>query len=404
MNYLNLIHINKNFYGYNELDFSFIVSENVCIPENFTCNIVKKKDNDYISKVFEPGKHEGIIFENNSNIFLEIKSTISKSNIEELLNDLKSKSLRFDCAYRNCAYNNVKSKFSKVQNYYFLFYNDNRKDLFMKIRKNMNLKNDIEICYSSVNVQISSIVSLQNQIREINTLMKTQGDKIKLQDDKIKTQDSLISKLWENNLINNYKFNMMEIKLFNTKEETIKTTINTYLQEKSINVFKFFQDYNEKFEKGYESINKYNEFKEINSIVTLNNKIFEGDELNINYITLINSLNSMIENMGGLTKEYYEAYRDALVGKPYLTTHRQKLDFPVCTPRIEKVLKNIVKFIYLLEDNKDLLFNFWGAILYHAIDICENDRNYDKLYLINFTNDVKRSVIYLIRTINPTFI
>ena len=42
-NYLNLVHNNKEFKGYYEIDFFFTLSETTNVKENFIFNIIKKK-------------------------------------------------------------------------------------------------------------------------------------------------------------------------------------------------------------------------------------------------------------------------------------------------------------------------------------------------------------------------
>ena len=59
-----------------------------------------------------------------------------------------------------------------------------------------------------------------------------------------------------------------------------------------------------------------------------------------------------------------------------------KLDFPDCTQEIADVLKNILKFIYLLEKEPLLLNYFYASMLYFAITINKNDNKYSRIYLV----------------------
>ena len=54
-----------------------------------------------------------------------------------------------------------------------------RIELFNKISKDLTLDKDVEICYISMNVHLSSIVSLQNQIRKNKKESNSKNDKIK---------------------------------------------------------------------------------------------------------------------------------------------------------------------------------------------------------------------------------
>ena len=50
----NEIETHKEFYGYNEIDLSLTLTKDAKINENFTFNIVKEKNSEYISKKLSP--------------------------------------------------------------------------------------------------------------------------------------------------------------------------------------------------------------------------------------------------------------------------------------------------------------------------------------------------------------
>ena len=112
-NYLNLVHNNKEIKGYNEIDFSFTLSETTNIKENFIFNTVKKKNFNYISRLFNSDDLAFIIFEGDTNIFIEMKSSLKDADVAEITNQLITMSQRFSDADKNTAYANLDKIFSK---------------------------------------------------------------------------------------------------------------------------------------------------------------------------------------------------------------------------------------------------------------------------------------------------
>ena len=135
--------------------------------DNFTFNFVKKRNDELISKLYNPNESNDFIFEKYSNIYIEIKSSINNSNTEDIVNKFKNMNGRFSYECESPSYYEINEKFSKNIINIFLFYDYKRIESFNKIRPNINLDKEVEICYYSVNVPISSVVSLQNQIREL---------------------------------------------------------------------------------------------------------------------------------------------------------------------------------------------------------------------------------------------
>ena len=62
-----------------------------------------------------------------------------------------------------------------------------------------------------------------------------------------------------------------------------------------------------------------------------------------------------------------------------------KLDFHDCTQEIAYILKNIIKFKYLLEKEFSKLYYLYASILYFAIAINRNDNKYSQIYFVKFT-------------------
>ena len=69
------------------------------------------------------------------------------------------------------------------------------------------------------------------------------------------------------------------------------------------------------------------------------------------------------------------------------------------------MLKNILSFICLLDLDPLLLNSFYAAILYYTVTISKSDKVYTPLFYSNFNSfDIKKCIIYLIQSTNPSYI
>ena len=76
----------KNLKDIMKLIFSFILSDTSKIKENFIFNLVKKKNDNYISRLYNPDDLTYITFEKDTNIFIEMKSSLKRANVDEITN------------------------------------------------------------------------------------------------------------------------------------------------------------------------------------------------------------------------------------------------------------------------------------------------------------------------------
>ena len=176
-------------FGYNEIDYSFYLEENIEISQDYIMNMAIQKG---ISKQYGDFSQEKIKFPNNTNIFIEAKTKIE--NNSQILDKLKKSAEIFAEAYNNPAFGEIKNKFKKENFEYYLFYNHSREDAFKYLKGNSqkDTYDEAQVIFNSGYVQISSIVSLQNQIRTINNNMdelkqKAENDK-KAMEEKIEVQ------------------------------------------------------------------------------------------------------------------------------------------------------------------------------------------------------------------------
>ena len=405
MNFLELTHEEKKKYsGYNEIDLSFSILENVEIAENFAFNATKLKNNEFIIKNYDGINKNKIIFEKDSNIFIELKSSIKNLDINSTIENFKKISNRFSSAYKNFAYSKIDNKLKKDKISYYLFYNDNKLELFNKIDYGMKLPNDIEIWFNSANVQLLSIVSLQNQIREINEKIDSQNNEIFQLHNKIyQLNNEIIKQNNENEkniLINEYKFAILDLKYLNIKEDSLIKIIEKYKNNKSINIFAVYHECNKLFLKAIDLFEKINTPE---GLIILNDQIIGLEEPPENYLYFIELLEKKIKG-NTFAKKYYISYKNTLTGKDYISTNKKICHYLICEKEISNILKNIFKFIYFLDSNPELLNFLYGSILFYTVIIAKYDNKYLNIYNNLLDTDIEKSIISIIETINPTFI
>ena len=172
-------------YGIKEIDYSFILTDDIKIQENLIFN--KVFENSQTSYFINTNSNESVLTLNkDTNIFVEIKSKLeSKDAITKLIDT----SDLFSQAYTNLAFDSIEQKFSKQKIEYYLLYDTKRNDAFPILQKlakeDQNIKNT-KVVYNSGYVQIASIVSLQNQIREMNDKMDKMKGEMKEREENIK--------------------------------------------------------------------------------------------------------------------------------------------------------------------------------------------------------------------------
>ena len=222
------------------------------------------------------------------------------------------------------------------------------------------------------------------------------------------TINQLLQKIRKDKEKNDYDMSIMNLKIMNTKEGSIKKLNSAKIKNNSISIFGVFGQSNINFIKSIELLEKISPFEEF---ITMNDNIIGKKEVDINdYKNFINKLDNKIDQKT-FGKEYYMAYKKANTRKNYEESHGEKCDFPDCDEKIAKVIKNILKFIYLLDRDSMLLNSFHAAILYYTITINDIDNEngkrdvYSRLYLSKFKySNIKDCFIYVIQSINPSYL
>jgi hypothetical protein len=410
MNFKNLIYNEKEFNGYNEIDMSFFLNEKTTIKENNTFNIIKEKNNNYVYRSYDQDKPKDIIFEKDTNIFLELKTSCKNATIDDIVSKLSNMAQRFSFAYKNPAYSSLDKKFSKNSISYSVIYDSNRNNLVSQMFKFSDLKKEVEVYYNSVNAPISSIVSLQNQIRGVKkeiTKLQEQTTDYKEQITKLQEQTTdykeQITKLQEQMKEFRDKqeldMNIMNLKIFNLSKEEIEKILGKCISEKSLSPLSDFEKYNQLFINASKILKKTLPFKDPIFII---DRVLSETLPHSEYLDFISLLNEKI-NQQTFAKIYYNHYKNAITGIKYVITDGKEFDYPKYSKEISDILKNILAFIYLLDKDPLLLNCFFASVLYYAFDVAKTDKRYSNFYEKLKPSEIDKSVGFFINSLNSDF-
>ena len=395
-NFKNLIYNEKEFNGYNEIDMSFFLNEKTTIKENNTFNIIKEKNNNYVYRSYDQDKPKDIIFEKDTNIFLELKTSCKNATIDDIVSKLSNMAQRFSFAYKNPAYSSLDKKFSKNSISYSVIYDSNRNNLVSQMFKFSDLKKEVEVYYNSVNAPISSIVSLQNQIRGVKkeiTKLQEQTTDYKEQITKLQEQMKEFRDKQELDM------NIMNLKIFNLSKEEIEKILGKCISEKSLSPLSDFEKYNQLFINASKILKKTLPIKDPIFII---DRVLSETLPNSEYLDFISLLNEKI-NQKTFAKIYYNHYKNAITGIKYVITDGKEFDYPKYSKEISDILKNILAFIYLLDKDPLLLNCFFASVLYYAFDVAKTDKRYSNFYEKLKPSEIDKSVGFFINSLNSDF-
>ena len=395
-NFKNLIYNEKEFNGYNEIDMSFFLNEKTTIKENNTFNIIKEKNNNYVYRSYDQDKPKDIIFEKDTNIFLELKTSCKNATIDDIVSKLSNMAQRFSFAYKNPAYSSLDKKFSKNSISYSVIYDSNRNNLVSQMFKFSDLKKEVEVYYNSVNAPISSIVSLQNQIRGVKkeiTKLQEQTTDYKEQITKLQEQMKEFKEKQELDM------NIMNLKIFNLSREGIEKILGKCISEKSLSPLSDFEKYNQLFINASKILKKTLPFKDPIFII---DRVLSETLPHSEYLDFISLLNEKI-NQQTFAKIYYNHYKNAITGIKYVITDGKEFDYPKYSKEISDILKNILAFIYLLDKDPLLLNCFFASVLYYAFDVAKTDKRYSNFYEKLKPSEIDKSVGFFINSLNSDF-
>ena len=395
-NFKNLIYNEKEFNGYNEIDMSFFLNEKTTIKENNTFNIIKEKNNNYVYRSYDQDKPKDIIFEKDTNIFLELKTSCKNATIDDIVSKLSNMAQRFSFAYKNPAYSSLDKKFSKNSISYSVIYDSNRNSLVTQMFKFSDLKKEVEVYYNSVNAPISSIVSLQNQIRGVKkeiTKLQEQTTDYKEQITKLQEQMKEFRDKQELDM------NIMNLKIFNLSREGIEKILGKCISEKSLSPLSDFEKYNQLFINASKILKKTLPFKDPIFII---DRVLSETLPHSEYLDFISLLNEKI-NQQTFAQIYYNHYKNAITGIKYVISDGKEFDYPKYSKEISDILKNILAFIYLLDKDPLLLNCFFASVLYYAFDVAKTDKRYSNFYKKLKPSEIDKSVGFFINSLNSDF-
>ena len=433
--------IDLSSHGYNEIDYSFILQDNIKISQNLIFN--KVFDNNETIYFFNSNSQDNIELNKETNIFVEIKTHIKSKEI-----------ILFSEAYKNPAFGGIENKFGKDKKEYYLLYNNQRSDAISEIGK-LNLEKDklkdTKVIYNSGYVQISSIVSLQNQIRSMNMKIEKiikdkENEKIKIiEEEEIKKKNMI-------EMFNQEKqeINKKMLELFNQeKQEINKKMLELFNQEKEKMKKEFKEDVYKKYIEP--KILEFRDSFKVDS-ETIKSKLEEEDEsklaknlmnfgiMQIKYSGLCDKvllfdadnkiLNSADKVIGKILKSeiekkeffellslldikiseknfvspYYEAFKSILTGPNWSPNYSPKnmgnLDI-FSKSKFKDIIMKILGFIVVLEHDENLLNNFFEAVLYYVYSISKTDISCLTLFTIyKRNNDLSTIVSKFIKSIN----
>ena len=426
--------IDLSSHGYNEIDYSFILQDNIKISQNLIFN--KVFENNETIHFFNSNSQDNIELNKDTNIFVEIKTHIKS---KEIIPNLIKNSDLFSEAYKNPAFGGIENKFGKDKKEYYLLYNNQRSDAISEIGK-LNLEKDklkdTKVIYNSGYVQISSIVSLQNQIRSMNMKIEKiikdkENEKIKIiEEEEIKKKNMI-------EMFNQEKqeINKKMLELFNQEKEKMKKEFKEdvykkYIEPKILEFRDSFKVDSEtiksKLEEEDESklaknlMNfgsmqiKYSSLcdkvllfdadnKILNSADKVIGKILKSEIEKKEFFELLSLLDIKISEKN-FVSPYYEAFKSILTGPNWSPNYSPKnmgnLDI-FSKSKFKDIIMKILGFIVVLEHDENLLNNFFEAVLYYVYSISKTDISCLTLFTIyKRNNDLSTIVSKFIKSIN----
>jgi hypothetical protein len=398
-NFLSLNYTPENFHGFDEIDLSIVLKEKTIIKENNRINIIKLKNSTDFNRSFYINQPSDIIFESNTNLFIEMKYSINNINLSDELDILCKKALRFSQAYKNAAYKKSNSPFYKSNISYIFLYDSSRNSILNSLESRIN--EEVDILYNSPSVEISSIASLEKKIRKMGNEMnnmKIEMNELKTEIKDIKLQ--MKEELRKNRIEVSLDFSLNELKRFEMNKQKIKDVIKKIKQSNNITGVNFVKCHYNPFKK---CANYYNDLN--NQMIQLFKKIIgrklkSAEEKNEykRFIDLLDNKN----NVDNVTSKFYGAFKNMLMGK-----YNEKIqDYNIFYGEKDlcEILNEILLFIKFLEKEKDVEYYFYCA-MFSFVNFFNNiNENYGVAVLkfIQSDDSVGNLVVFIIESINSS--
>ena len=427
-NYLSLKYsLTFGSYGVKEIDYSFILSNDIKVKENLIFN--KVYEDKEITRFFNSNSNQNILeLKKDTNIFVEIKSRLE--SIEAVRKMIDTSDL-FDQAYKNLAFNDIEKKFSRQKVEYYLLYNTNRDEAFgilgeLKNEAQQDKIQKTKVVYNSGYVQISSIVSLQNQIRSLNFKMdkmksenenqKEEMQKFEEENNKIKDEMKEMKKTFEEETIK-IKDEVKEMKKeMSISQKIFEFKIKNHIELKEIqdilknigsvltkDLLKFTTMYTKYSLLCLELLKIEMDNNILNTADKVIGKLLESEDEKKEFFNFLSLLDKKISEKK-FVAPYYEAFKSTLTGPiwnyKYTPKNFQKLDI-FSKSKFKDIIIKILRFIVVLEHEPEIENNFFEAMLYYVYKISETDIScYNLFYLYKDENDLRTTISKFIKSIN----
>lgn len=386
----NLTVNNDKFYGFNELDFSFILLKPLTIKEDNNFNMIQNIDNSSTIKDFDILQKTEITFPENINIFIEYKSNLKEKNFNlgQELELLHKKANRFHKSFSNSVYGKNDNKYGREEFKSYFIYDNNRDDIKSGVNQELN-KYSSTIIYNSPSLQFVTIVDLRNNIRILNNKIENIEETNEKKLNKLTTE---IKKLKE-------EIKDLKEKNYNEKEkdDSTKIIIELFMDKLNLDVFDDFKKDNENMI----LLSKIGEKEKLIQIanIIIGKKIQENED-KILYGEFLDLLEDEI-NKVTVASDYFKAFKSILFGKNEIIKMKE-FGFFVKHELTANVVKNILKFIMLLRMMPFKISIFQRAVLYYLKTVClEINKNSEAEYVLAFRGkSIKECVIIFIKYFN----
>ena len=409
-------------YGIKEIDYSFILTDDIKIQENLIFN--KVFENSQTSHFINTNSNENVLILNkDTNIFVEIKSKLeSKDAITKLIDT----SDLFSQAYTNLAFDSIEKKFSRQKIEYYLLYDTKRNDAFPILQKltkeDQKIKNT-KIVYNSGYVQIASIVSLQNQIREMDDKMDKMKEEMKdsLEQEKNKMKEEMKDSLeQEKNKMKEEMNKEMEIRMkkienkMSIEQKVFEFKLQHKIDLKTIqDILVNIKDVKDLLKFGSMNVYYTNLCQKILDIDNDNNIIITADKVIGKFLKSQDEIKEVFNLLSLLDKKisekkfvapYYEAFKCLLTGPNWnskLAPKNFKCFDAFSNNKFKEIIVKILKNIVVLEYDEELENNFFEATLYYVYKISQTDIScYNLFYIYYNKDDLRATVSKFIKSLN----
>ena len=402
--------LNFSFHGFKEIDYSFILNDDIKVKENLIFN--KIYENNKVLYFFNSNDDNSVIeLRKDTNIFIEAKTKFESTSV--ITNMIETSDL-LSQAYNNLAFNDIEKKFSRQNNEYYLLYNNQRNDAIsilgsLKYEDQQDKIEKTKVIYNSGYVQISSIVSLQNQIRSLNLKMDKMKEEMKeeMKKEMKEEMNNEIEAQIKARMKGLKKKMLIELKIsefISSNKIELSEIQNLMKQIKSHEDLLKFSTIHVKYSKLCENI--LNIDKD-NNIINIANKVIgkllNSEDEKKQFLDLLSLLDKKISE-NKFVAPYYKAFKSILTGPKWNSNYTFKnlgtLDIFSKTAFHGIILK-ILEFILVLEYDSELENYFFEAMLYFVYKISQTDIEcYNLFYIYSNEKYLRETISKFIKSIN----